>query len=41
MSQDGIDANIATMRSVGIDADADELFDTSVLEDAFDGKTSL
>ena len=41
MSQEGIDANIATMRSVGIDADADELFDTSVLEDAFDGKTSL
>jgi len=41
MSQAGIDANIATMRSVGIDADADELFDTSVLDDAFDGKTSL
>jgi ABC-type nitrate/sulfonate/bicarbonate transport system substrate-binding protein len=41
MSQSGIDANIATMRSVGIDADAKELFDTSVLEDAFNGKTSL
>jgi ABC-type nitrate/sulfonate/bicarbonate transport system substrate-binding protein len=41
MSQSGIDANIATMRSVGIDAKAKELFDTSVLEDAFNGKTSL
>lgn len=41
MSQAGIDANISTMQSVGIDAAADELFDTSVLDDAFGGKTSL
>jgi ABC-type nitrate/sulfonate/bicarbonate transport system substrate-binding protein len=41
MSEAGIEANIATMRSVGIDAAADELFDTSVLADAFAGKTTL
>jgi ABC-type nitrate/sulfonate/bicarbonate transport system substrate-binding protein len=41
MSKSGIDANIATMQTVGIKAEAGDLFDTSVLADAFDGKTSL
>lgn len=41
MSQSGMDANIATMKSVGIKASASELFDPSVLHDAFGGKTHL
>ena len=41
MSKAGIDANIATMLSVGIKASADDLFDTSVLAAAYDGKTTL
>jgi len=41
MSQSGMDANIATMKSVGIQASATELFDPSVLHDAFGGKTHL
>ncbi len=34
MSQAGIDANIATMQSVGINITAKELFDTSLIEEA-------
>lgn len=41
MSRAGIDANIATMRSVGIEASADDLFDTSILAAAFGTKTTL
>jgi ABC-type nitrate/sulfonate/bicarbonate transport system substrate-binding protein len=41
MSREGIDANIAIVRSAGLSTTADELFDTSVIRDAFGGKTTL
>jgi ABC-type nitrate/sulfonate/bicarbonate transport system substrate-binding protein len=41
MSQAGIDANIAAIRAVGVETTAEDLFDTSVLEEAFGGKTRL
>lgn len=41
MSKAGIDANIETMRNVGIKANPDELFDLSVLKDAYNGATKL
>jgi len=41
MSKEGIDANIAILTSAGLTTTAEELFDTSVLEEAFAGKTTL
>ena len=41
MSKEGIDANIASINSVGISMTADELFDTSIIEEAFAGKNRI
>ena len=41
MSKAGIDANIEIIKAAGLKTTAEELFDTSVLEEAFAGKTSL
>ena len=41
MSKEGIDANIAIMTAAGLSTTAEELFDTSVLDEAFGGKTTL
>jgi ABC-type nitrate/sulfonate/bicarbonate transport system substrate-binding protein len=41
MSKAGIDANIEILKSAGLSTTAEELFDTSVLEEAFGGKTTL
>lgn len=41
MSKEGIDANIAILTSAGLSTTAEELFDTSVLDEAFGGKTTL
>jgi ABC-type nitrate/sulfonate/bicarbonate transport system substrate-binding protein len=41
MSKDGIEANIRTMNAVGITTTADELFDTTVLADVFQGKPTV
>ena len=41
MSKEGIDANIEIIKAAGLSTTAEELFDTSVLEEAFGGKTTL
>lgn len=41
MSADGIAKNIATLKLLGIDITAKDLFDTSLLKEAFNGKTTL
>jgi ABC-type nitrate/sulfonate/bicarbonate transport system substrate-binding protein len=41
MSAAGIAANIATMKSVGITVSANDLFDTTVLADVFQGKSEI
>jgi ABC-type nitrate/sulfonate/bicarbonate transport system substrate-binding protein len=41
MSKAGIDANIEAIRAVGVEVKAEELFDTSIIEEAFGGKTRL
>ena len=41
MSKEGIDANIASINGVGIEMTADELFDTSIIEEAFAGKNRI
>jgi ABC-type nitrate/sulfonate/bicarbonate transport system substrate-binding protein len=41
MSKSGIESNIKTMGAVGITASADELFDTTILADVFQGKTTV
>jgi ABC-type nitrate/sulfonate/bicarbonate transport system substrate-binding protein len=41
MSKEGIDANIAIIRSAGLSTTAEELFDTSVIEEVFGGKSTL
>ena len=41
MSKAGIDANIAAIKAVGVDVNADDLFDTSILKEAFGDKTKL
>ena len=41
MSKAGIDANIAAIQAVGVHVTADDLFDTSILSEAFGGKTRL
>lgn len=41
MSQSGIESNIKTMEAVGITTSAQDLFDTSILEDVFQGKSTV
>ncbi|GAB1823618.1 ABC transporter substrate-binding protein [Herbidospora sp. RD11066] len=41
MSADGIAANIATINSLGVKGTAEELFDATVLKDAYAGKTHI
>lgn len=41
MSKEGIESNIKTMGSVGITTSADELFDTTILADVFQGKATV
>ena len=41
MSKEGIDANIAAIQAVGVKVTAEELFDTSILKEAFGDKTKL
>ncbi|WP_091336138.1 ABC transporter substrate-binding protein [Micromonospora rhizosphaerae] len=41
MSKDGIESNIKTMASVGITTSAEDLFDTTILEDVFQGKPTV
>ncbi len=41
MSPEGIAANIATINSLGVKGTAEELFDASVLKDAYAGKTHI
>jgi ABC-type nitrate/sulfonate/bicarbonate transport system substrate-binding protein len=41
MSKDGIASNIKTMASVGIATSAEELFDTTILAEVFQGKSTV
>ncbi|WP_066372130.1 ABC transporter substrate-binding protein [Herbidospora mongoliensis] len=41
MSAEGIAANITTINSLGVKGTAEELFDTTVLKDAYAGKTHI
>jgi ABC-type nitrate/sulfonate/bicarbonate transport system substrate-binding protein len=41
MSKTGINSNIKTMEAVGITTSAEDLFDTTILEDVFQGKSTV
>jgi hypothetical protein len=41
MSKDGIESNIKTMGAVGITTTADQLFDTTILAEVFQGKPTV
>lgn len=41
MSREGIEKNVAMIKALGVETTAEELFDTSIIEEALGGKTRL